>query len=463
MLYGAERLLAGDMIYRDFWTLYPPGGFLLLAMVFHVFGSWVLLERCLTLLFLSTLTLQAVHLVCPARFTRRAYLIWGLLVLWFSSDIAFGSPIYPALCSALASLFAFRQYLAIPKVATLWWVGIATGITMLFRHDFGLFLWIAQTLTLAFHRVVIVNRWRHWGMATALIPSLIVLWLVGNQSSTDAFEAIVQFPTTVYPVVRSLPVPTWTSTGWIFLLPGILLITTLWTALRTRDINLLAWGGFGVLLLLHVGIRSDWRHLLPLMLIALIPVVQHLTAGRRVIQLTRGLTLLALLGGTCMQFWTARIAAAQSLPHPLDTYQVPRARGFFLDSQAAHDQQAALAQIRALVPTSEAIFVALAESEALGINDILFYFLAERASATRFHELHPGLINQESVQEEIINALEARRVTYIVRHTLGDVASSPLAATATLDQYLRDQFRPIAHHGRYEVWQRRPLNVTATP
>ena len=39
---GAMRVLAGDLPYRDFWTLYAPGQFYLLAGLFAVFGlQWL--------------------------------------------------------------------------------------------------------------------------------------------------------------------------------------------------------------------------------------------------------------------------------------------------------------------------------------------------------------------------------------------------------------------------------------
>ena len=42
---GAERVLRGEMPYRDFWTMYAPGHFYLLALLFRIFGSHILVER----------------------------------------------------------------------------------------------------------------------------------------------------------------------------------------------------------------------------------------------------------------------------------------------------------------------------------------------------------------------------------------------------------------------------------
>ena len=45
VLVGADRVLRGDMPYRDFWTLYGPGSYYLLAGLFRLFGEFALVER----------------------------------------------------------------------------------------------------------------------------------------------------------------------------------------------------------------------------------------------------------------------------------------------------------------------------------------------------------------------------------------------------------------------------------
>ena len=45
VLVGADRVLRGDLPYRDFWTLYGPGSYYLLAGLFRLFGELALFER----------------------------------------------------------------------------------------------------------------------------------------------------------------------------------------------------------------------------------------------------------------------------------------------------------------------------------------------------------------------------------------------------------------------------------
>src|SRR5437879_3682485 len=43
--YSAVRVAHGDVPYRDFWSIYSPGQFYVLAAAFKVFGSTILVER----------------------------------------------------------------------------------------------------------------------------------------------------------------------------------------------------------------------------------------------------------------------------------------------------------------------------------------------------------------------------------------------------------------------------------
>ncbi len=44
-LLGAQNVIEGQVPYRDFWTVYPPGSLYLDAALFKVFGSSALADR----------------------------------------------------------------------------------------------------------------------------------------------------------------------------------------------------------------------------------------------------------------------------------------------------------------------------------------------------------------------------------------------------------------------------------
>src|SRR5213593_1607939 len=45
LLQGAQRILAGQVLYRDFFSFYTPGSYYALALLFKIFGSSLLVAR----------------------------------------------------------------------------------------------------------------------------------------------------------------------------------------------------------------------------------------------------------------------------------------------------------------------------------------------------------------------------------------------------------------------------------
>ena len=126
-----------------------------------------------------------------------------------------------------------------------------------------------------------------------------------------------------------------------------------------------------------------------------------------------------------------------------------------------------VALIRERVPPDEPIHVALARHDAVVIGDPSFYFLADRPAATRYHELHPGIVDRPDVQREMIASLERDRVRAVVVWNFGwsparlDAILAdrrralPAIGATLLDGYLRTHFARIARHGEYDLLWRR--------
>lgn len=88
------------------------------------------------------------------------------------------------------------------------------------------------------------------------------------------------------------------------------------------------------------------------------------------------------------------------------------------------------------------------------LNDVLFYFLAERHSATRYHELAPGVATTKGVQATIIGEIEEARVDYVVLRVDRGYVAGRGAGAEDLDHFIRRAFRPLRSFGDYTVWRR---------
>ena len=63
ILFGAQRVVWGQVPYRDFWTVYSPGQFYALAGLFRLFGSSILVARLWDTLFRAALALASFTVV----------------------------------------------------------------------------------------------------------------------------------------------------------------------------------------------------------------------------------------------------------------------------------------------------------------------------------------------------------------------------------------------------------------
>src|SRR5574342_677733 len=66
-LYGAQRVLAGDLPYHDFFAYYGPGQFYWPAVLFKLFGERILVARLGAVLFIALAAAAAFALCRRAR------------------------------------------------------------------------------------------------------------------------------------------------------------------------------------------------------------------------------------------------------------------------------------------------------------------------------------------------------------------------------------------------------------
>ena len=129
LLDSVERILDGQVIYRDFHHTYAPGGFYLLAALFKIFGHNILIERAVFALLEALRCALAFLVVRTVTKSRFAYLAPVLIVIapgpWHKVFIpSFGFFALYAVLAVMARLP--RWYLA---------AGAAIGLAAVFRQD----------------------------------------------------------------------------------------------------------------------------------------------------------------------------------------------------------------------------------------------------------------------------------------------------------------------------------------
>ena len=490
VIYGALRTLNGEMPYRDFWTIYAPGQFYTLAGVFQLFGASIIVERFWDALMRAGLSTMMFGVARQLYSGWLAGFVWLVAMLWLTQFGFHSYPMFPALLLGLVSiLLVYRALVESRRIIWLLLGGIMAGLATLFRHDFGIYLILASGLALVLSNYIFsgVEGGRSFSfyiVGIALILTPIAIYFSVYTTPAALLDNLFIFPATIFPAVRTLPYPylipspqslisdtqsltTYTSdllgrlpfTIFPLMLVGAGIRLYLdWIRNRQRGKRPSVWlcwvlMGLGFMLLNQVRIRSDAIHLMPsaFMAILLMPYAVGVRSPRnadsRSIRSRVGLILIAII--LLIQPIITQVSLLRNLSIP----NVTALDVTLIDPDLAD----VITYIKSHSLPTEAVFVGLPTHDRIFINDALLYFLVNRPSATRYHELHPGVATTAEVQREIIADLIRPDVRLIIiNHGIpnpNEPNESSLSSGITLlDDFIRDRYQENQRFGRYAIW-----------
>ncbi|MDZ7808858.1 MAG: hypothetical protein U5L11_00350 [Arhodomonas sp.] len=423
--------------------------------------------------------------------------------LWYAGFFTY--PLIPAAAAAFAAAGAILRWCRDGRTTALIAAGMLTTIAALFRHDVGAYT------ALAILAAGIAPAPRPRGRAASIYLAVVLAgglpfaaYLLASVPVAQLWEQLIIFPASVYPAMRSLPFPDPIAalgdmTGapadarlWAHRFPDLLLpltpvvlavagITGLLACLRRPDDTTdtaararLLLGFLGLLLFAKGLVRPGVLHMLPAVLLVsplLLSWAFPAAAVERgripppwrwatsiavavfaIPPLAAGWNSLGSGEPTAHTLLGVEARYGASLPQG-----IPRARGFIVPA----DMAAAVRFVQARTAPDEPIFVALGRHDRVFVNDLLFYFLADRPPASRYVELHPGAVTEAAVQREIITDLAASRPPYVIRWMAPPRrepnASARSSGNSALDEFLDTEYRVVQELGEYRILARQGL------
>jgi hypothetical protein len=502
-LFNAMRVMQGDLPFQDFWAIYPPGQSYALAAVFSLFGTDVAVARLYDTFVRFGIAL-AVFVIADRLISRRmALLLFSVMIIMLAAATFYGYAVFPALLFGLLSILAFTQYTRDRQRRWLFVAGLAIGVTAAYRLDVGAYTGISVALALLIFEVgrerqrwpiEVLVRGLTLVAGTALVMAPFYGYLALVASPTLLWENLIGFPTTVFPTVRRLPLPPLAldlasvnvevllglrrgapyEMWLLFYLPLLIYAITAavvaWGVFnqlrRGGDHNLsqyaivAALAGLGAGLFSQAMSRYDGIHVLPTSIFALTVAAWLLYRipawfwRRRSLSIP-SLVVVVILALPYTQFPLGRLLDLSGRFSPSRCHStVERAACVPIPG----DQQEAIKFIQNATADGEAIFVGNRQHDLLFANDISFYFLANRPSATRYHELHPGLANTLPVQQEMVAELAAQEVKWLVTTEWGNPgepnASAQSSGVHLLDEFIQANYVRTNQYGSYIIWQR---------
>jgi hypothetical protein len=132
---------------------------------------------------------------------------------------------------------------------------------------------------------------------------------------------------------------------------------------------------------------------------------------------------------------------------------LPRARCVNLNP----DELRAVQLVQERTSPGDPLFVGTTRHDKVLYNEALFYFLAERPVATRYHEYSPLVTDTLSVQREMVRDLERAQPPWVVLvdipESTEDNASSHSSGVVVLDEWIREHYVPDTTVGDYQLWR----------
>ena len=502
--YGAERVLGGEVPYRDFWGVYGPAQWWVVAALFKIFGPSLLVERIWDILVRAAIAMISYLTVSLLATKRLAVIAWLLTLGWLWVSGFYGYPLLPAALFTMLSAYFFIKVLLEPRyVSMLFVAGVFVGVTACFRHDIGFYVFFVEGISLAILHIVEKRKSSFDGMTTSLsvrrgflflcsgiclVALPVAVYLLYQVPLSDLWNQLIVFPATVYPAMRNLPYPSLVK--FINAIPelfargysGLLYISNMlafyfhFFVLAVSAVFVLRTGSgemserydgrwkaivFLTLLIAVLFLKSLVRphqvHLIQVTVLSIVLSAVLLTSfegsARRVAALLIGLLLAGMAAypllrastdiGTAIAVMNSALAHEKGITeYAIRYWQEFATKG---PERARHfriaaDQAQAIKFVQRHVAKNDKIFVGSGRHDITIYSDVMFYFLSGRRSGTKFHELHPGLTTTFDVQRQMVDELIANKVAYVVIYRGADNIREPNDSAKSSKVYLLDKF-----------------------
>jgi len=510
---AAQRILAGEIPYRDFWTLYAPGSFYLHALLLKIFGEHLLTDVIAGSLLTAVAVSCAFLLVYDwIRQTGPALAVAALLfAVNFAEPYYMALGPYPeALLLILLTLLAINRYYSGGGLRVLFVAGLLAGVLIVFKHDVAGYTGLSIAAGLAVWHMLDVSipwlaRLRALVMAFAVFcaGACVVTVPVGAwfavQAGADMWQDLILFPLTDFRYARPEHYPELLPSGllhpWIvrtvfnigdylmFLLPTLFALLAPLLILVTLLRRYRRHAALGVTFLgawlfhyasAHVQINTNIISMTlyaALLSVLLYFLLQQAFGPGRLLAL-RVLSLLFVAGwcaALTMQPAYRTWMSWQEKTHVQTWF--PRAYGMRMGPREYQELGFLAGYLREHADGNDYLYIGLQRHDVTVNNHCELYFVLDKLNPTRHDQLHPGIAERADYQRQIIRDLEARQVsTLFLFHFYGDekldrileqrLQHLPQSGSTVLDSWIRQHYHLVDSYDRWQIWVR---NATEPP
>jgi hypothetical protein len=517
VLTASMRVAMGQTPHRDFYVLYGPAQYYVLAGLFKSFGTSILVERLFDLL---TKALLVAAVFAIASFYCRTLVAAGASAVTFFwifgvMNVYCGNALLPIsllnLIGAALVVAVFRSRVTTRRMLA---AGAVAGTVTLFRYDTGIALLGIQGCAIAIGTFASVRglSTRLRVFASTFGPCLVgfgvmvlppAIYYLSIASIHPLINDIFVYAIKYYHRARKLPFPPLSLSHFdqsaIYTVVVIILIAISVAAIprfRIRSNNVhnsehttakQSYQGFLIvfgLLALGMYYKGLVRVNLAALLLSIIPsslllaiLIEYRSAFSRAVRVSTACFGCLFVSSA---IWSARLevgnlrSQTSSVAHLAKRIILnrtsppiliewcksanPLTRGICFVTDDGRIQT--IKFIRNHTMPGQKLFVGQTRHDRIFENDNLIYFATERLPATKWSDFNPDVQDRYDVQAEIVNELDSSAPPYIVRDSEFDSVREPndssrSSGVTLLDDYLRNEYKHVDTFGTMSVWQRK--------
>lgn len=445
---SAQRILDGQVPYKDFHFVYTPVTIYLTASTFAVFGESVFVERMLVFV-LSLFTAIVMYLITKKITGNRFYALLAVLlyVVWGPMHTNFMWPVMLSITTGLLQCYFLLLGIATKKIKFFLFAGITLTITFLTKQNFGAVLLLNTLLIFIFLPEIRRKKFvlpLSIGFIASMFPYFVFLLLTSsfapfvNDFYTHTIQRVVIKNDIGTPFIYPGPPFRFVTALLVYLLPLYVSASVLIVALRKKKKEFFL-ASF-VLLYYITGIRptTDYIHLTPsyaIVGLSLILFVGSLKNPKYKIAIIFFLILLIARG---VQTATFRGYYTWHSPIIDHSYFLPNSKlGVFIDGPN-YDSLRHMQTYFSNHKTGSYIYV----------NEYypMIYFLLDKKNPTP-HDVISSSQFYKNDRSEIIKLIERKKVSTVI--TPNDWRGTNLSS------YIQNNFAIVQTAGGFLIWEKK--------
>jgi hypothetical protein len=514
ILTAAMRVAAKQIPHRDFYILYGPAQFYILAGLFRLFGQFILIERLYDL-FIKALIVTSVYAIASAycrRLIAASTSIVALLWLFGLNQWAGSASMPVSLLNLISSALVLQVFTGRVSTVRISAAGAAAGMAALFRYDTGVALLLLHVFAIGLatylRRREVSDVLRAFARTSgpylcgfSVLTLSPALYYLSVAPLGALLRDMIDYPSKYYYRARNLPFPgvhihSVENLGLYLpiVIAGIGLYAAVAQYRHTRDdapgsqdvLEQPGLYGFLItlgLLTLAMYLKGFVRVALIQMHLAIIPslllvavLFEHRSSfprsARIAIIFLAGLSLLAATSLVFHETKNLYFSHSSVLEYSLSTARrvtpqteaswcgrmTPLTKGFcFLP---AEDRIHTIEFIASHTGRDQRIYVGLVEHEKIFGADNILYFATQRLPATKWSELDPDLESRYDIQAQMIHELETNTPPFVVLDSEFEQMNEPndsskSSGVTVLDDYIRNRYEQVETFGILSIWKRR--------